>query len=401
MLDHTQSAYDTQEPEESDNIIAGMKICFWGEIAGALKGKPLGGGEKQIALLAKALVKAGHEVIYVDYTVANDYISEEGIKVCGVKGYDGGIKILRNLTTRLRLLYKSLKDKKADVYYCRIRDFRHILVYWAARAVKAKFVFGIAADLDVLGLKERLKYLYFTDVWNSWWFINGVFSEIVYPFLLRNSDLVLVQHEGQKKILSEKHIESTVFLNLIEPPENSEINSGEGNDFVYVGALDKRKGFKSLYELIEITPDQSFKIIGEPRDRTASHLFGKLKSFKNVKLLGTLPHSETYSQIASSRALISTSPREGFPNIFLEAWSAGIPVLSMYVDPGDVIKNNKLGIVANGSLDTLAKALKDPGASDGFKYRAQKYIQENHVLNGRKIEEISSLFMSLMNNDNM
>ena len=31
----------------------------------------------------------------------------------------------------------------------------------------------------------------------------------------------------------------------------------------------------------------------------------------------------------------------------------------------------------------------------------KKYIQENHVLNGRKIEEISSLFMSLMNNDNM
>ena len=49
-----------------------MKICFWGNIAGALKAKPDGGGELQIALLAKALAKAGHEVVVIDYEVLKD-----------------------------------------------------------------------------------------------------------------------------------------------------------------------------------------------------------------------------------------------------------------------------------------------------------------------------------------
>ena len=44
-----------------------MKICFWGNIGRALKGRTSGGGELQIALLAKALAKGGHEVVLLDY----------------------------------------------------------------------------------------------------------------------------------------------------------------------------------------------------------------------------------------------------------------------------------------------------------------------------------------------
>ena len=41
--------------EAAKNI--NMKICFWGDIAGALTGNTSGGGELQIALLAKALAR--------------------------------------------------------------------------------------------------------------------------------------------------------------------------------------------------------------------------------------------------------------------------------------------------------------------------------------------------------
>ncbi len=43
--------------------IRNMKICFWGDIGKALSGNTSGGGELQIALLARALAKAGHEVV--------------------------------------------------------------------------------------------------------------------------------------------------------------------------------------------------------------------------------------------------------------------------------------------------------------------------------------------------
>ena len=39
-----------------------MKFCFFGNVAEALKGRTPGGGELQIALLAKALALKGHDV---------------------------------------------------------------------------------------------------------------------------------------------------------------------------------------------------------------------------------------------------------------------------------------------------------------------------------------------------
>ena len=58
-----------------------MRICFWGKIANALLGKTYGGGELQIALLAKALTKLGHEAVVVDLDIEEGFVTSEGIKV--------------------------------------------------------------------------------------------------------------------------------------------------------------------------------------------------------------------------------------------------------------------------------------------------------------------------------
>lgn len=52
-----------------------MKICFWGSIAGALKGSTYGGSELQYALLPKTLAAGGHEVVIIDPHIAEDLIT--------------------------------------------------------------------------------------------------------------------------------------------------------------------------------------------------------------------------------------------------------------------------------------------------------------------------------------
>jgi len=52
--------------------------------------------------------------------------------------------MLRTFTHRLPNLYSTFIDLKADVYYCRIREYRHIFVYLAARKINAKFVLALA-----------------------------------------------------------------------------------------------------------------------------------------------------------------------------------------------------------------------------------------------------------------
>lgn len=374
-----------------------MKICFWGKIADALLGKTYGGGELQIALLAKTLTSLGHEVVVVDLDIEEGFVTDEGIRVLPVEGYNSGMKMFRTLTHRLPALYSTFREIKADVYYCRIREYRHIIVYLAARKEKAKFILSLASDLDILSIRKRWKHFYSSNVKDLWGVFNGIMGEMVYPYLLRNADLVMVQHEGQKDILSKKGIPSTVFYNMIEANglllANEDFSS---RPFVYVGSLDKRKGFEDFFEIVKRTPDQKYKVIGKVRDKTGSRLYTQLGNFENVQLMGKLSHSDTMNEISRSKALISTSPMEGFPNIFIEAWACGVPVLSLYVDPGGVIKREKLGYVAEGRIERLIEEMDCFRRSEDFSNRSRTYVLTHHALNDIRMEEIKSVFNGLL-----
>jgi len=377
-----------------------MKICIWGDIAGALKGRTNGGSELQAALLAKALVKGGHEVAIVDFEVSEDYVTDEGIKVFMIEGWNNGIRFLRIFTHRFPGLYSSLKKQKADIYYCRMRDFTHILAYWAARKVKGRFILAMASDLDALGLRMRMKYFYIPNFGGFWWLFNGIMTEIIHPRLLRKSDALLVQHNGQKQILKRKNIDSILYQNLIDSDTLPELLNSTREDFVFVGALDKRKGFAEFYELVIKSPLHRFKVIGMPRDKTGFKYYDKLKMHPNVSLLGSLSHSETLYQISISKALISTSPMEGFPNIFIEAWALGIPVFSLHFDPGDVISHEGLGVAANGDMSKICDAMNNVINYDEFGKISKKYVEQNHTLNKEKVSETTRIFESICTNQN-
>jgi glycosyltransferase involved in cell wall biosynthesis len=372
-----------------------MKICFWGNINSALNGETAGGGELQLALLAKALANAGHEVVVIDFTISEDLITTDGIKIFNIKGWDNGIPIIRTFTHRLPRLYKSLKNQKADIYYCRMRDFRHILAFWAARKVKAKFVMGLASNLDVSNFYKRFKYQYLTSPKNLWNISTSLLIEIIQPLLLKKADMVIVQHEMQKRDLLKKNIPSRILPNLFD--DSNALNSSfkSSTDFIHIGRLDKRKGFIVFFKLIQKTPFYNYKIVGLPSNRATFSYYNKLKEFKNVKLLGRLNHSQVIEEIANSRALISTSPMEGFPNVFIEAWACGIPVLSLYFDPG-IIEQQELGKVAKGNLEILINEMGNTTKCEEFAKRAKQYVQNNHLLSKDKIREINGLFTEIL-----
>lgn len=372
-----------------------MKICFWGNIARALDGKTDGGGELQIAFIARALAGSGHEVVVVDYHVKENYTTPEGIRVFTITGWHRGIRVVRTLTHRLPGLYSTLLQQKADIYYCRIRDFRHIIAWWVSRRLKARFVLHMASDLDAMNFKSRWKNYYMAKSANLWWLFSGMLIEVVYPFLLKNADLVLVQHSGQRDILAEKNIKSRIFLNIIDTSLLPEPDSEMKKEFIYVGWLDKRKGFPEFFRLVEKAPGNKYRVVGPPRDETGHHYFNRLKDFPNVRLMGALSHNQTLKEIACAKALISTSPSEGFPNVFIEAWAYGIPVISLNIDPGNVIEKEGLGVIAHGSMETMLQALNDhPGGVD-FAKKAKSYVESNHALTSLKISEINRIFTEL------
>lgn len=375
-----------------------MRICFWGYVSEALKGKTGGGGELQIALMAKTLAALGHEVMVVDLEIEEEFITEDGINVFPVKGYNRGLRVFRTFTHRLPGLYTILKELDADLYYCRIREYRHIIVYWAARKINAKFILGLASDLDILDFSSRWRHFYSSNIKDLWGVFNGICSEIVYPYMLKNADHVFVQHSGQQDILLKRRIKSILFNNLIDAGEVPEQSIPDRKDFIYVGSLDKRKGFAAFYDIVMRSPSHTFKVVGHPRDETGNIYYARLKSCRNVTLLGHLTHADTIGEIARSKTLISTSPMEGFPNVFIEAWACGVPVLSLYVDPGGIIEKEGLGVVTHGNVELLLQAMDNVKYSVEFSEKVKAYVKHNHELNPEKVHEIDMLFKGILGN---
>jgi glycosyltransferase involved in cell wall biosynthesis len=104
----------------------------------------------------------------------------------------------------------------------------------------------------------------------------------------------------------------------------------------------------------------------------------------NLELLPHLPREKVLDLIGRSAAVVITSRYEGMPNVFLEAWARGVPVLTLNCDPDGIIEERGLGIAARGSWDRFvagATQLLDgryPRADAAP--RARAYVEEVHSI---------------------
>ena len=357
-----------------------MKICFCSAfISGSLKGNTPGGAELQIALLAKALAKAGHEVIIIDPYADESFVSEDGIKLINVPNWNKGIKGVRAFVFRIPALYRLLKEQKADYYYVRMRHYMNLLSYLAAKKVKGKFIMAFASDIDPEGIRGKYKLEYKKN-FNLFRYLSvHLPNDIVYKFLLKKSDYILMQHSGQDIIPHKVNGKKALFGNIIDPSILPAGNTSSQNFFIYAGSLSSLKGSDKLYQLVySFNKRYSVIIVGQPNDDKSKMIFEQLKTVDNIDLKGRLPHYDTVQLIANAKALINTSDYEGFPNVFLEAWSMGVPVLSLNVNPGNVFNDRNLGRCFDGDLEKMKECIESNETICNDKQKMVSYIKKSH-----------------------
>ena len=340
-----------------------MKICFWGDVDRALNGKTVGGAELQMALLARALAIFGMQVVIVDPEADKSYTTQEGIEVVSLPQWNTGIKGLRMFLTRIPLMWKLLYKQHADFYYVRTESYLHLIPYLVAKKLKSRFIHAIAHDLDLQTLKEKYRHKYRYDFNLIKYLSLQLPNDLMLYYLLKWSDFVLLQHAGQVvqgKIFRGK---VCVFPNLIAFDTYPRHEKANGGYYIHVGTLTVLKGVDNLLQLIELlSRDIQVVIVGRTGDKTAQAIVEKLQEYPNVTYRGALDHQRTIHAIAGAAALISTSNAEGFPNVFLEAWATGTPVVSLKVDPGHVIQDYRLGVYCNDDLLKMKETL-EAGAS--------------------------------------
>lgn len=330
-----------------------ITFCFWGDIASGLEGNPKGGAERQLSLIVKYLTKFDTEIIVVD-TQADGHSIIDGVNIISLKRSG-------------KTLYKCLKDIKADVYYARMRTFRHYFVFLAARNNNTKFIYHVASDLDTLNginiIIDRLKTILARPDK-----IRGlgrfILTELLFPNILKKADMIITQHSGQTINLKKKGITNIIEIrNLYEHKECSdEIPAAVqdiGKEYIAViGGIARYKGIIELEKIISKVQNRKFLIIGGARDKNGELFINKLKLYPNVIYMKHIPHCYVLYYLKNAELLLSTSLVEGFSNAFIEAWGLGVPVFSLHVDPGGIINSLGLGRCYNGNLEQIVNDLK-------------------------------------------
>ncbi len=370
-----------------------MKFCFVASVSATLRGKAIGGAELQITLLAKALAMNGHEVVIIDYDAGENFVTEEGVKVIPVPEWHTGIKGFRLWTRQLPALYRLLKAQKADYYYVRMRALFNLMPYLAARKNKARFIVALAHDLDVTGFRERFRHEYWPK-FNLIKFLTLYLpNDFAFDYTIRRADFVTLQHKGQLLRSGRFKGKQAVFRNIFDYREMKTPHIIPGDFFVLAGSLTMLKGIGNLLELVrKMDPSVRLVVIGEPRGAKAESIYTELGQFPNVELKGRLPHADTINYIASAKALVSTSNFEGFPNIFLEAWACGVPVISLHVNPGDVINEFGLGKYFDGDYSKMAACINSNGTGGMDPVKLRAYIANYH-----DFERAGDRFMRFLN----
>jgi glycosyltransferase involved in cell wall biosynthesis len=133
-------------------------------------------------------------------------------------------------------------------------------------------------------------------------------------------------------------------------------------------------------------PDLQFVVCGGTTNHRTPEGYGErmaddLRSLPNVTYRGHVAPDQTLEVISRAHALLSTSDQEGFPSTFLEAWSAGTPVVSLKIDPDSLIRTRGLGFVS-GTIDRAASDIRGLLDSaelfESVSRNALNYVREVH-----------------------
>lgn len=367
-------------PETVTSAMRGTRpsICFvsihnYPALDSSCKIEHIGGAETEKANLARALVLRGWKVSFVTLDHGQpDGVNIDGLRVFKAYRRDAGLPGVRFFFPRWSGLIAAMKRANADIYIQVNAGCETGQVAMWCRRHKKRFVFAVEADTNCTHADWRDK------PWRE---------RILYHHGLRSADHIVAQTFQQKQLLlDEFNRDSTVIrccakdtgqLRRTAPP------NGEPKRLVWLGRFTKQKGLDYLLDFAEMCPQWHIDMVGSANVDTdyARRIRTRAESIANIRLCGQVPHAQIDKCYEPASALICTSEWEGYPTVFMEAWSRGLPVISRW-DADGVIEKGGLGVVERDTA-RLAKAaerlLGDVREWEACSLRCRAFFEQHHT----------------------
>jgi glycosyltransferase involved in cell wall biosynthesis len=335
--------------------------------------KPSGGAAVQAYGWIRGLKEIEQEVCVLTSKYKDGILKEECSSLCIIPLYDKnkGIRWLRWVYYRLPFLYKKIRSARPDYLYQGVPGWTSFFIGSMCQVLRIKYIVRISNDYL---LDERLYHNYS----RAHGFFQGLGFKLSY--------CILCQNEYQLSIIKKRfpNNRSTKILNpVLFKTVETPASLADRHYIAWIGLYQYQKNLKLLYEIASAIKEEVFFIAGKESSKcdeeTALYL-EKLSKLPNVHFTGFLTRDQILPFLSKAKFLLNTSHYEGFSNTFLEAMSAGTPIVTgEKVNPDLIISKYKLGLVYRNVPD-LREQLSSVTA-DTYKELAENvlnYVVSNH-----------------------
>ncbi len=345
-----------------------------------------GGVELQTRYLGEALHAAGWEVVYVCHTLSGAEGSEElapGCSVHWIPLYPYSWRVPRREIERL------LEDLHPDVLYQRgwgVLQESGVVLEFALRH-GLPYVFALSSDNAVRWRFPTVQtfLLHRRPRWRSWLLLpSAVWSDLGMHRLLRRSPYICVQHGGQQRLLWQRYRRWGILVPTLHPELERPVQKHPTPLVVW---LHNYRPHAQLSVALRIADELSswaefVFVTGATRREHLQELRLRRPSSSTIHLRGALSVDEAEELLERAWVLLHTGLYEGFPNTFVQAWLRQTPVVSLWVDPGGVLRRHGLGICADGDVSRLccelARLLSSPERLRSLGEQARLYAERVH-----------------------
>ncbi|MEO6848711.1 MAG: glycosyltransferase [Chthoniobacterales bacterium] len=327
--------------------------------------KVSGGAELQIALLAHALAKIPHDVT----VVGGDIGQEDGRMLQGVKTRTGGkFHTGKHLDTLLALpkIMRVLREERPDYV---------LLLGWTAWLfvlLLLKPLFGYKLGF-ICGLDTEL---------------NGEFRKAnpvrgaMFEYAVKNCDMGFAMTEDQRTMFHRNGQDCGFYRNLILPRERP-LEGEKSIDLLWVARCQPIKRPHLFLDLAENLPDCSCEMICPCEDQELwESVRTRAEKISNVTFRNGVPYHEVQAHYDAAKIFINTSEFEGWPNSFIQSGLGHTAIVSLSVNPDELLENYKAGGYAANRIETLhemAKTLLTQGAAlDHAQSESARFVRELH-----------------------
>jgi glycosyltransferase involved in cell wall biosynthesis len=347
----------------------GIYLPSIGPLLSGDRGHGAGGAEVQMLFIAKGLAALGARVCIVAGGRSGSMPEiVDGVDVVWRSPYRLSAPPTGKLA-EFREIYASIAAADADIVITRTAMPATALLAVSARLQGRSFVYSFANDSEFeLERVERKRR-------------NIRLVELA----IRMADVLIAQNERQRVLCEGVYRRPSLVIKSAAEP--GELTTQKPEAFLWAGRVVSYKRPLAFIELARAVPEAHFWMMAVPRpgeenQRLLASVRRAAKELRNLELLDPRPRSEVLPVLERAVAIVNTSDFEGLSNTFLEAWSRGVPALSLAHDPDGLIERLGLGGFARGSAAELAYLAREfwqaRESQHALARRCRRYVLDEH-----------------------